>query len=346
MSYGYLSEAFKKLNLLQEQTFDASLDGINKLGDFMEEDDAKDVARVIDPEAEYEEDVKPSYIGKVIINCNVCHSYIFENKEDIVVDEDGTVNSEMECPYCGEVAGFAIVGKICPFEDDEEPKADEGDATVSTDAEGDAKTEENHVEECLTEDVDRVRVEADDKVVTVDTHDDEVNVSVADAAESCSEDEPCEPKPEAIEPLTDEEQDELVKSEEEETPEGDEDIDFDMDELDDEATGEVVESYLKNVYENVNSFKLRDASITDDHMLIEGLIKFNSGKEVNTGFLFTPDRVENNRVRLYGMNEHFSKNPRSFALVGCVENKKFIPESLSYNYKLNEQLIKGRVCRK
>lgn len=342
MSYEYLSEAFKKLNLLQEQTFDASLDGINKLGDFMEEDDAKDVARVIDPEAEYEEDVKPSYIGKVIINCNVCHSYIFENKEDIIVDEDGTVNSEMECPYCGEVAGFAIVGKICPFEDE---KAEVEEPVEAPEAAENAEAEE-HVEECLTEDVNRVQVEADDKVVTVDTHDDEVNVSVADA-DGCSEDEPCEPKPEAIEPLTDEEQAEIVEPQEEEAPaEDDEDVDFDMDELDDEATGEVVESYLKNVYDNVGSFELKEASITDDHMLIEGLIKFNSGKEVNTGFLFTPDRVENNRVRLYGMNEHFSKEPRSFALVGCVENKKFIPESLSYNYKLNEQLIKGRVCRK
>ncbi len=341
MSYEYLSEAFKKLNLLQEQTFDASLDGINKLGDFMEEDDAKDVARVIDPEAEYEEDVKPSYIGKVIINCNVCHSYIFENKEDIIVDEDGTVNSEMECPYCGEVAGFAIVGKICPFEDEQaevEEPAETPEAAENAEAEA-------HVDECLTEDVNRVQVEADDKVVTVDTHDDEVNVSVADA-DACSDDEPCEPKPEAIEPLTDEEQAEIVEPQDEEAPADDEDIDFDMDELDDEATGEVVESYLKNVYDNVDSFELKEASITDDHMLIEGLIKFNSGKEVNTGFLFTPDRVENNRVRLYGMNEHFSKEPRSFALVGCVENKKFIPESLSYNYKLNEQLIKGRVCRK
>ena len=341
MSYEYLSEAFKKLNLLQEQTFDASLDGINKLGDFMEEDDAKDVARVIDPEAEYEEDVKPSYIGKVIINCNVCHSYIFENKEDIIVDEDGTVNSEMECPYCGEVAGFAIVGKICPFED-EQPKVEE---PVETSEAAENAEAEEHVEECLTEDVNRVQVEADDKVVTVDTHDDEVNVSVADA-DGCSEDEPCEPKPEAIEPLTDEEQAEIVEPQEEGAPAEDEDVDFDMDELDDEATADVVESYLKNVYDNVKSFELKEASITDDHMLIEGLIKFNSGKEVNTGFLFTPDRVENNRVRLYGMNEHFSKEPRSFTLVGCVENKKFIPESLSYNYKLNEQLIKGRVCRK
>lgn len=345
MSYEYLSEAFKKLNLLQEQTFDASLDGINKLGDFMEEDDAKDVARVIDPEAEYEEDVKPSYIGKVIINCNVCHSYIFENKEDIIVDEDGTVNSEMECPYCGEVAGFSIVGKICPFEDEEEPRVEE-EPVIAPDAEEAPKEEdEEPVEECLTEDVNRVQVEADDKVVTVDTHDDEVNVSVLDAAEDCSEDEPCEPKPEAIEPLTDEEQEEIVAPAEN-LEADDDDVDFDMDELDDEAAGEVVESYLKNVYENVDSFDLKAASITDDHMLIEGLIKFNSGKEVNTGFLFTPDRVENNRIRLYGINEHFSKEPRSFTLVGCVENKKFIPESLSYNYKLNEQLIKGRVCRK
>lgn len=348
MSYEYLSEAFKKLNLLQEQTYEPSLDGMKKLGDFMDVDDTSDITRVIDPEAEDQEELQTSYVGKVIIACNVCHSKIFENKEDIVVDEDGVVNSEMDCPYCGEASGFKILGKICPYE--EEPElADEhagGEPPVVEEPANEEPKAETPVEECLNEDVNKVVVEADDKCVTVDTHDEEVNVSIKDT-EACDETEPCEPVEETIAPLTAEEQEEIVAPEvAEEAPVEEDDVDYDLDELDDESTQEVVENYLKEVYDNVKSFNLTDASLTDDHMLIEGMINFNSGKQTKTGFIFTPDRAENNKIRLRGMNEHFSKDPKAFSLVGCVEGKKFIAESLSYNYKLDEQLIKGRACRK
>lgn len=345
MSYEYLSEAFKKLNLLQEQTYEPSLDGMKKLGDFMDVDDTSDITRVIDPEAEDQDELQTSYVGKVIIACNVCHSKIFENKEDIVVDEDGVVNSEMDCPYCGEASGFKILGKICPYEEAEPEPKEEKPVEDITPAPEDPAKEEPPVEECLNEDVNRVVVEADDKCVTVDTHDETVNVSITDA-EACDETEPCEPVEETIAPLTDEEQEEIVTPEVAEEPVEGDDVDYDMDELDDESTQEVVENYLKEVYDNVKSFKLTDASLTDDHMLIEGMINFNSGKQTKTGFIFTPDRAENNKIRLRGMNEHFSKEPKAFSLVGCVEGKKFIAESLSYNYKLDEQLVKGRACRK
>ena len=115
MSFDYLNEAFKKLSLLNEETFDTSLTGLNQLSDFMDKDASDDVVKVIDTEAEFEDEVQDSYIGKVITNCNVCHSHIFENKDEIVIDEDGLVNAEKPCPYCGEQAGFTIVGEITPY---------------------------------------------------------------------------------------------------------------------------------------------------------------------------------------------------------------------------------------
>lgn len=125
MSFDYLNEAFKKLSLLNEETFDTSLTGLNQLSDFMDKDASDDVVKVIDTEAEFEDEVQDSYIGKVITNCNVCHSHIFENKDEIVIDEDGLVNAEKPCPYCGEQAGFTIVGEITPYvKETEEPKAD------------------------------------------------------------------------------------------------------------------------------------------------------------------------------------------------------------------------------
>lgn len=115
MSFDYLNEAFKKLSLLNEETFDTSLTGLNQLSDFMDKDASDDVVKVIDTEAEFEDEVQDSYIGKVITNCNVCHSHIFENKDEIVIDEDGLVNADKQCPYCGEQAGFTIVGEITPY---------------------------------------------------------------------------------------------------------------------------------------------------------------------------------------------------------------------------------------
>lgn len=115
MAFDYINEAFKKLDLLEEQMFDTSLNGINELSDFLDNDNTEEIIRVIDPEADTLEDVQESYVGKVIINCNICHSHIFENKEDIKIEEDGAVNIEDQCPYCGETEGFTIVGEIAPF---------------------------------------------------------------------------------------------------------------------------------------------------------------------------------------------------------------------------------------
>lgn len=115
MAFDYINEAFKKLDLLEEKMFDTSLKGINELSDFLDNDDTEEIIRVIDPEAETVENVQDSYVGKVIINCNICHSHIFEEKDNIKIEDDGSVNVEEQCPYCGESEGFIIVGEIAPF---------------------------------------------------------------------------------------------------------------------------------------------------------------------------------------------------------------------------------------
>ena len=117
MSYDYLNEAFKKLDILEESMFDTSLKGMNELASFLDNDDDGTVVPVIDGDAESEEDLTTkSYIGNIIVNCNVCHSHIFRNKDEIDIDEEGNVNKEDVCPYCGESEGFVIVGEIIPFE--------------------------------------------------------------------------------------------------------------------------------------------------------------------------------------------------------------------------------------
>ena len=136
MSIDYLNEAFRKLDLL-EDLFDTSTDGIKNLDSFMDDSAVEDTVTVIDTEAETEDELSDSYVGKVIVNCNVCHSHIFRNKEDIVIDENGTVNAEDDCPYCGETEGFTVIGEIAPFETEdtaspEDSESSEIDTSVDT----------------------------------------------------------------------------------------------------------------------------------------------------------------------------------------------------------------------
>ncbi len=118
----YLAEAFKALDdvedvmpCLHEEMFTVDSDGLSELADFeVESEKAEDKKRVIDPEAKNEEELKSSYVGKVIIDCNQCHSKIYKDKEDIVIDGEDA-NKEEECPYCFATEGFKVVGEVAPY---------------------------------------------------------------------------------------------------------------------------------------------------------------------------------------------------------------------------------------
>ena len=482
MSFDYINEAFRKLSLLKEETFDTSKDGISKLSAYIDEDDSVDTLDVIDMDASNEYELEDSYIGKVIINCNVCHSHIFKAKEDVVIDTEGVVNLEDECPYCGEKSGFIVVGEIVEFapesnnesdvsvevDGEEIPTADEEptvqeleeskksrnyskkilkmleedgcedtnneesleeatsvldrprDVTMISGTVADVlnrnssaidacgsneiavkRTIENilrsedvndpeaaeeaiaiinrckgsklwstigtymsglkvtpvgkfakrrldaslETEETLTEAVNNVNVETDDSVVNVHTEENgKVVVSTEPKVDSSSETEG-----EMIAPISDETiseiesengvTDPMIEDPESETPE---EVDVEIDEIDEESMDELGESYLRNVYNNVESFKTTSVSNNDTHMIIEGLITFSSGAQKKTGFIFeAQSATASGKVSFVGMNEHFSKRNKAFKLEGVVKNNKFLPESLTYNYRT--LLTEGKV---
>ena len=68
----YLREAFKELELLDEEVFPFDKDGAAELKNFMDGDITDDTESIIDPEAESEEDLQDSYEGKVVIQCEIC----------------------------------------------------------------------------------------------------------------------------------------------------------------------------------------------------------------------------------------------------------------------------------
>ena len=129
MKKEYLSEAFRQLELLNEEDFNLSTTADNSdLKDFLDNDDMSVMSLdVIDPEAETEEDLEDSYTGKVILDCCVCHSKLYKDKEEVQIDEEQDLaNTDEECPFCYSRDGFKIIGEVAPYgETEEEPEIED-----------------------------------------------------------------------------------------------------------------------------------------------------------------------------------------------------------------------------
>lgn len=140
-----LYEAFKELDLLEEDVFEVSDDGVEKLKTFFDvEEDEPEEVDIIDTEAETEEDLEDSYVGKIILDCCVCHTKIYKNKEDIKVsDDEEVVNVDEECPFCFSTDGYKIVGQVAEFEEksEDEEEVSEKETEVKVD----------DLDECLKE---------------------------------------------------------------------------------------------------------------------------------------------------------------------------------------------------
>ena len=123
MEKAYLSEAFRQLELLNEEDFNLSTTDGSEMKNFLDDDEDISVMSldVIDPEAESEEDLEDSYTGKVILDCCVCHSKLYKDKEEITVDEEQDLaNTDEECPFCYSRDGFKIIGEVAPYGETEE----------------------------------------------------------------------------------------------------------------------------------------------------------------------------------------------------------------------------------
>lgn len=128
----YLIEAFKALNALDEDVFSVSDDGIEKLSAFEDDNTVSDDITIYDVDAENESELEDSYIGKVILDCNVCHSKLYKDKADVVIDEESKdANIDMECPYCYSVDGFKVIGEVAPMTTETEETEDDAELDES-----------------------------------------------------------------------------------------------------------------------------------------------------------------------------------------------------------------------
>jgi len=123
----YLQEAFKafdEIDTLNEDVFDISInDGLDKAKEFEDEPvwDDREEEIIIDPLAETEEDLQKDYIGKAILQCEICQSMVYKDPSEVIIDEESELaNLDDICPFCQSQDGFKVIGEIKEFCDGEE----------------------------------------------------------------------------------------------------------------------------------------------------------------------------------------------------------------------------------
>lgn len=185
-------------------------------------------------------------------------------------------------------------------------------------------------DESLTESVEGVTVTTDTDVVNVDVTDtDGVTVDVQ-GKDSVDTEEA------TIEPVSDETKEEIVaNSEEGESEEGAEGemLSDEFDEFNEEEFDELGESYLKEVYDNVKSFKTTRGVMDKDRIKLEGIIEFNSGKKAKTSFVFEKYMTTpRGKFKLLGENLQLTSRKNAFILTGSIQERKLCMEALTYKY--------------
>lgn len=327
----YLSEAFKKLDFLTEEDFSLyNNDSINDMEQLLA-DPGTPSQDVIDPEAETEDELQDTYIGKVILHCPVCNSMVYKNLEDIVKDDvEELVNVGEECPYCYTSEGFKVIGIVSPFEDTKEKEEGQEDPAQEE------KEPEEQADEELTEEFETVEVATEDQRVTLDADDDGKLTIEAEPVKDTEE------EAEVLAPVPEEVADDIDATSEDAQPEDDE-VDYDVEDFDSDSFDELGEAYLKSVYENVSSYKTTDVSSQGNTLVVEGLIKFNSGKMKPTKFVFeAKTATKNNKLRFIGENKNITRGRKAFTLTGTLnENKSFITERFNYNYMTKNEAGKS-----
>ena len=168
MSNTFIQEAFKQFYLTEDaEEFSLNVSGPDDVESFLDivapEEDEEVISDVYDLEAEAKEDLKQSYLGKVILDCNVCHSNVFFNKDEITEDEDGLCCVDIECPYCMSNEGYTIIGEVKPYQEEE-----------------DVDIEDIETEEVPEEPVDDVEIDVDETEEEPEVEEDELEESIED----------------------------------------------------------------------------------------------------------------------------------------------------------------------
>ena len=342
---------------LTEEFFDAnSEEDIIKAAEILDANRTEEpVEMIIDLEANSEEDIKDSYVGDVILKCNVCNTLIYKKPEEVIHDEENPelCNKDEECVHCNSKEGYEAVGQVAPIaseEPEEEVPVEENPEDRSNEENPEEESED--LDESLNEGIlDLSRIVKDSYSTCLDILGNKGQPTALPTAEMVAEDivnnyegygDIDLSNPSDYNKWVMNVKQELIRQ----------GLDFaeDLDDLDESLFNSLANKYLNSVYENIDSFTTTNVNYEEDskNLVLEGVIKFKSGKTSTSSFKFeSKGLTKRGKLQFIGSNESFSKSPKAFKLIAEVKDKKLCCESLTYNYGityLNEaKNLYGRV---
>ena len=121
--------------------------------------------------------------------------------------------------------------------------------------------------------------------------------------------------------------------------------------LNEQRFDRLVNKFVHTTYENVENYKTNSLYLDDDNTLIvEGVIKYTSGKEKEAQFKLTEKKLNTQKedaIALTGICEAFNTSERAFTFRGTLSENVMNLSSLTFNFNtkvLNENKnIKGKV---
>lgn len=303
--------ATKKESLDESKSFDLS--DRDDMADAKAELDKKDdetVEKIVDASAEAVEDLKKSYIGSMILRCPTCHTMIYKDAEDLVVDDDASTedaviyNTDDECPHCGAKDGYELIGQVASVDADGEPQ----------DAPEDSGEEE--------------------PIAAAEAPSDNADGDVADVVDAAADDDSEKPLPTPV--------GESLKNGAP-AAEAKESSGYGISSVSESRMRRLIKNYLRETYSNVKDFSVSEAKADGDKVIVEGTISFKSGKEKATRFEFEPiETTKSGKLKLSGMNESISDR-KAFALTCSLDSGNLLGESMAYSYHIGDEPVRGRV---
>ena len=191
------------------------------------------IEKIVDLDAESPEDLQPSYVGKMIIQCPQCMTLFYKDPSDVVHSEDDpeTVNVGEKCQHCGNEEGYSIIGKVgevtpeeaeqfeeVPEETAEETPAEEPAEELPENEEATAEEESSEDKEEELPELEEKPAEEEELTESKNILEEQVKNALAEEVEEETE-EPAEETEKEEEEPEEVEEDESEEEDEEELPE-------------------------------------------------------------------------------------------------------------------------------
>jgi hypothetical protein len=115
-----------------------------------------------------------------------------------------------------------------------------------------------------------------------------------------------------------------------------------VDNIKEESFQKLVNSYAKELYENVKEYRVTGVSQpARKRYIVEGVLVGNNEKEIATNFELKVVKNARDSILFEGMNKLLTPAENAFKFTGKLENNTLIFESMDYKYEKDNLLIEG-----